>query len=160
MGILTAVGAIAAIVAAIASVKAVYPRPKPSIDDSRVSFTIHHPHTRRNSGFFLARNAGPRTYEITGLSIRCAEAEIELPDYNLVAVNQWPGEGVGKNGAQKLPLSIEGHTSKQIFFHTKEARNTYQGELPHNIIFEVSLNCRPKVITRTLSRKDSPHCYT
>lgn len=157
MNIVAVVGTIAAVIAAAASVKALYPRPRPTIERVDVSLAIHHANTRHNSISFLARNLGPRPYEIIDLSARCDS--IDLPKYNLVAVNQWPGEGVGKNGAQKLPLTVEGFTSKQVFCKTEEVQTKYEGELPDSILLELKINTRPHVITKVLSRQDEGHHY-
>jgi len=106
------------------------------------------------------RDKGPRPCETIHLAVRCDS--IELPEYNLVAVNQRPGEGVGKNGAQKLPLVVEGYWSRQIFFHTEEVSKRYEGKLTDSITLEVTLNCKAKTITKTLSREDAtnPNFYT
>jgi hypothetical protein len=144
-------------VAAVASVKALYPKPQPVVQDPYVSLAIHQANTRRNSGSFVARNGGPKPYDITGIAIRCST--ISLPDYNLVAVNHWPGAGVGKDDSQKLPLSVEGYASKQIFSYTEDVAQKYEGELPDIVTLEVRVDCKSKPITATLRREGSANTY-
>ena len=157
MNIVVIISAIAAVVAAFASVKALCPKAKPSIEGPNVWLAIHHANTRWNKGYFLAQNTGGKAYTINNVAIHCAS--IDLQDYNLVDVNQWPGEGVGKNGAQKLPLSVEANIPKQVFFHTEEIPKKYEGELPNSVTLEVHLSCEPKLIVKTLYREDDTNHY-
>lgn len=157
MTFVTTVGAMAAVVAAVASVQALHPRPKPIVENPHVSLAIHHANTRHNSGFFLAKNGGPKPYGITDIAVRCPT--INLPDYNLVAVNHWPGAGVGRDGTQKLPLSVEGYASKQIYFHTEEVARKYEGKLPDSVTLEIRVACKPMIIVAALHREGDTHKY-
>ena len=76
-----------------------------------------------------------------------------------MAVNQWPGDGVGQGDTQKLPLGVEGYASKQIFFKTKEATEKYEGELPAQVVLDIGINCASGTITKTLSREGNTHHY-
>lgn len=106
-------------------------------------------------GMLLVRNGGSIPFSITNIVVRCKE--FNLP-YNLVAVNHWPGNDVHSEGTQKLPLTVEGNVMKQVFFHTEEISKAYKGD--ENVTLEITFDCKPKVICKTLCREDDTNHYS
>ena len=161
MSIVNAIGTIGAVIAAYASVKTLYPKAKPRLEKTRVSLSIHVPNTRTCSGELLVCNSGPKPCSITDIVLK--SDNIDLPKYNLVAVNQRPRPGsmVGDGNTQKLPLIVEPYIQKQVFFRTVEAEGIYsRDKLPATVTLAVSFDCKKEPICKALYREGNTSHYS
>lgn len=159
MNIVSIARTFAAIIAALASIKALRPKAKPSVEDAKVTLPLFHPNTHYCSGQFLIRNSGPKVCSITHISLKSI---IALPKIYRAYINQHPCDDAGGKAAQILPVPVEGFTPKQIFFRTAEIESLHREEakrngLPNSVILEVGFDCRSKPISKILYREaDTP----
>jgi hypothetical protein len=154
MQILTAIGMVAAIVAAWASVKVLHPKAKPSLEEFKTLIGLYSQERIIMQGDFLVRNTGPKPCSITGIHLK---GSISFPDINVVSVNAQPD--IYGRGGHKLPLPIEGHILKRVFLIT-EPGGACPKEMPESIILEVKFDCMKEPIRKTVNRVGDTNQYS
>jgi len=127
-------GTIAAIVAAVASVKALFPKAKPRIVRSEVSWPDSASGNRLEGNIIVANN-GPRACTIVGVQ---AEAD---------------GFSITTSAATSeysLPRSLRGHERETLSF---SCHIETQGQSPpETVIVQIEFDCSKKPIAKRLSR--------
>lgn len=139
MDFMIVIGTIAALIAAVASVKALFPKAKPNINDGG---EILWPDVGRGlKGNIIVANNGPKTCTIESIQVKAEGYKIET---NYVTA------GLG------LPYSIRGHEIETVSFKcTVEPKKP-----PKNITIEIKFNCKKKPIPKILNRIDNSYKYT
>jgi hypothetical protein len=140
-------GTIAAIVAAVASVKALFPKAKPGIADPKITINLsdHGPYNAF-TGSFIAVNGGPKLCSLQGVKVSMTGLtfKVDAIAERMVLEIQELGRRSGE-----LPMSITGYEQKTVSFRgTHNIRN--QEALPRTLNLEVGFNC--KTIRQELAR--------
>lgn len=140
-------GTIAAIVAAVASVRALFPKAKPGIADQKIIINLsdHGPYNAF-IGSFIAVNGGPKLCSLQGVKVSMAGLtfEVDAIAERMVLEIQELGRRSGE-----LPMSITGYEQKTVSFRgTHNIRN--KEALPQTLNLEVKFNC--ETIRQELTR--------
>ncbi len=156
--IATYIGAFAAVVAAITSVIALYPKAKPGIHKVRVTLPIKSAHAdkRYPSGKIVLTNKGKKLCHIDNLIIEpVCGIDFEML---IVSFEKERIEDVNPRGIE-LPLPIQPHQRNcTIYFKTREVAQ-YHGELPAELNLEVKFDCSKKLFTETLLKDGDRTVY-
>jgi hypothetical protein len=140
-------GTIAAIVAAVASVKALFPKAKPGIANPKITINVSDfgPYNAF-VGSFITDNDGPKLCSLQGVKVSATDLTFEV---NAVAERIVLRLAELGRGSGELPMSVNGYEQKTISFGgTHNIRN--QEALPRTLNLEVGFNC--KTIRQELAR--------
>ena len=140
-------GTIAAIVAAVASVKALFPKAKPGIADQKITinFSDHGPYNAF-TGSFIAVNDGPKLCSLQCVKVSMAGStfEVDAIAERMVLEIQELGRRSGE-----LPMSITGYERKTVSFRGRHTIRNKEA-LPPTLNLEVEFNC--ETIQKELTR--------
>ena len=138
------ISAIAAIIAAVASVKALFPKAKPNINDGEIFW----PEVgKRLTGNITVANNGPKTCTIESIQMKAVGYNIETYD-----------------PTDKLLRSIRGYEIETVSFkctvEPTRGSKVDTKKSPKNITIETKFNCKKKPIPKILNRIDNSYKYT
>lgn len=148
MDFIIIISAIAAIIAAVASVKALFPKAKPNINDGEILWPDLNVEKNLDGNIIVANN-GPKTCTIESIQVRADGYNIET---NYVTAKL------------SLPCSIRGHEMEIVSFKCKvEPTRGLKVDPkinPKNITIDIKFNCKKKPIPKILNRVDDSYKYT
>ena len=154
--IATYIGAIAAVVAAIASVITLCPKAKLGIQRGRVTLPIKSAHNRYPHGSIVLTNKGRKVCHIDSLIIQpvCGiDFEIFIVSFEKERI-----ENINPRGIES-PLPIQPHQKNcTVYFKAKEVAQ-YQGVLPAELKLEIKFDCSKKTFSETLIKDGNRTVY-
>ena len=147
MDFMIIISAIAAIIAAVASVKALFPKAKPNIKEGEI-FWPHLDVEKMLEGNVIIANNSSKTCKIESIQVR-ADGYNNIETYDPTA---------------KLRRSIRGDETETVSFKcTVETTRGSKADpkiLPKNITIDIKFNCKKKQIPKILNRVDDSYKYT